>query len=91
MVAQEEELCRFGTLLFREDFGGNDPSDPAVGRTPVSGTHCRPVIPEQEWVPAATWSPNGDTAIPPLTPTRSGTSWTTTPILGILHAGTSWR
>ena len=37
MVAQEEELCRFGTLLFREDFGGNDPSDPAVGRTPVSG------------------------------------------------------
>lgn len=37
IVAQEEELCRFGTLLFRDDFGGNDPSDPAVGRTPVSG------------------------------------------------------
>ncbi len=26
-----------GTLLFREDFGGNNPSDPAVSRTPVSG------------------------------------------------------
>ena len=37
MVAQEEELCRFGTLLFREDFGGNDPSDPRVSTTPVSG------------------------------------------------------
>ena len=37
MVAQEEPLCTDGTLLFREDFGGNDPSDPAVGRTAVSG------------------------------------------------------
>ncbi|MBQ6724297.1 MAG: hypothetical protein IJQ84_07310 [Paludibacteraceae bacterium] len=29
MMAQEE-LCMDGTLLFREDFGGNDPSDPEV-------------------------------------------------------------
>jgi len=30
MVAQEEPLCTDGTLLFREDFGGNDPSNPEV-------------------------------------------------------------
>ena len=36
-VVAQEELCVNGTLLFREDFGGNDPSDPAVGRTAVSG------------------------------------------------------
>ena len=30
IVAQEEPLCTDGTLLFREDFGGNDPSDPEV-------------------------------------------------------------
>ena len=33
----QDELCMDGTLLFREDFGGNDPSDPAVGRVAVSG------------------------------------------------------
>ena len=32
-----EELCMDGTLLFREDFGGNDPNDPQVSITPVSG------------------------------------------------------
>ena len=37
LYAQEETLCMEGTLLFREDFGGNDPSDPAVNRTPVPG------------------------------------------------------
>ena len=26
-----------GTLLFREDFGGNDPSDPRVSQTPIPG------------------------------------------------------
>ena len=26
-----------GTLLFREDFGGNDPNDPRVSTTPVPG------------------------------------------------------
>ena len=31
------ELCLDGVLLFREDFGGNDPSDPVVSTTPVSG------------------------------------------------------
>ena len=33
----QDELCTDGILLFHEDFGGNDPSDPAVGRTAVSG------------------------------------------------------
>lgn len=32
-----EDLCIDGILLFREDFGGNDPNDPRVGTTPVSG------------------------------------------------------
>ena len=30
-------LCPDGILLFREDFGGNDPADPRVGQTPVPG------------------------------------------------------
>ena len=30
MVAQEETLCLDGILLFREDFGGNDPDDPEM-------------------------------------------------------------
>ena len=29
--------CPDGILLFREDFGGNDPSDPTVSHTPVAG------------------------------------------------------
>ena len=37
MVAQEEELCIDGMLLFREDFGGNDPSDPAMSMASVQG------------------------------------------------------
>ena len=32
-----QELCMDGTLLFREDFGGNDPNDPRVGQDPVQG------------------------------------------------------
>ena len=32
-----EEFCTEGTLLFREDFGGNDPNDPMVSRTPMPG------------------------------------------------------
>ncbi len=31
----KEELCMDGTLLFREDFGGNDPSDPRLVSTPA--------------------------------------------------------
>ena len=31
------EFCPDGALLFKEDFGGNDPSDPVVSHTPVSG------------------------------------------------------
>lgn len=37
MVAQEEALCIDGTLLFREDFGGNDPSDPDMSMASVQG------------------------------------------------------
>jgi hypothetical protein len=33
----EQELCSEGLLLFREDFGGNDPNDPIVGTDRVSG------------------------------------------------------
>ncbi len=37
MMAQAATLCMDGTLLFREDFGGNDPSDPVAGTDPVPG------------------------------------------------------
>lgn len=30
-------LCPEGILLFREDFGGNDPNDPRISTTPVTG------------------------------------------------------
>lgn len=32
-----QELCTDGVLLFREDFEGNNPSDPTYGSKPVSG------------------------------------------------------
>ena len=32
-----DELCMEGTLLFREDFGGNDVNDPVAGTNPVIG------------------------------------------------------
>ena len=32
-----EGLCMTGTLLFRDDFGGNNPDDPLVRQTPVPG------------------------------------------------------
>ena len=34
---EQEELCMDGTLLFREDFGGNEPNDPRVSDVPVQG------------------------------------------------------
>ena len=37
MPAPTEELCEDGTLLFREDFGGNSPNDPTVSIVPVPG------------------------------------------------------
>lgn len=37
MVAQDEPLCTDGTLLFREDFGGNNPSDPDISMASVPG------------------------------------------------------
>lgn len=36
-VVAQEELCIDGILLFREDFGGNDPNDPIVGTQHVPG------------------------------------------------------
>lgn len=37
LISQEEDLCIDGRLLFREDFGGNDPSDPAISMASVPG------------------------------------------------------
>ena len=37
LCVQAEELCMDGTLLFREDFGGNDPNDPVAGTDPAPG------------------------------------------------------
>lgn len=37
----QDELCTEGILLFREDFGGNDPNDPIVSTTPVPGMSSR--------------------------------------------------
>ena len=34
---EEPDLCMDGTLLFREDFGGNNPDDPRIGTDPVDG------------------------------------------------------
>ncbi len=31
-----DNVCPHGTLLFREDFGGNDPSDPVTSQTPLT-------------------------------------------------------
>ena len=37
LCVQADELCMDGTLLFREDFGGNDPNDPKISTTAVPG------------------------------------------------------
>ena len=44
MVAQEETLCTNGILLYKDDFGGNDPADPLVSTTPVQGMTYRQVF-----------------------------------------------
>lgn len=36
-MPEPADLCMDGTLLFREDFGGNNPSDPKISTTPVPG------------------------------------------------------
>ena len=38
---EQHPLCTEGVLLFREDFGGNDPNDPVVSTTPVPGMSSR--------------------------------------------------
>ena len=40
-------LCPDGILLFREDFGGNEPSDPRVGQTPVPGMTYQQLLDDQ--------------------------------------------
>jgi hypothetical protein len=45
----QEELCMDGTLLFREDFGGNDPDDPRVGQYPVQGMTYEQLLTD-EWM-----------------------------------------
>lgn len=45
------DLCMDGTLLFREDFGGNDPDDPRVRQTPVQGM-------TYEQTTTDVWNPN---------------------------------
>jgi hypothetical protein len=43
-VSATDNLCMDGTLLFREDFGGNDPEDPNCWRQQTrSGTGAKPV------------------------------------------------
>ena len=36
-----EDVCPHGTILFREDFGGNDPSDPITSQTPLTTMSSR--------------------------------------------------
>ena len=36
-----EDVCPRGTILFREDFGGNDPSDPITSQTPLTTMSSR--------------------------------------------------
>ena len=36
-----EDVCPHGTILFREDFGGNDPSDPITSQDPLTTMSSR--------------------------------------------------
>ena len=47
-----ENVCPRGTLLFREDFGGNDPSDPTTSQTPLTtmSSRYRQVFNVLSWV-----------------------------------------
>ena len=36
-----EDVCPRGTILFREDFGGNDPDDPVTSQTPLTTMSSR--------------------------------------------------
>ena len=49
LLYAQDELCTEGTLLFREDFGGNDPNDPRVGTTPVQGMTYEQLLTD-EWM-----------------------------------------
>ena len=47
-----ENVCPRGTILFREDFGGNDPSDPVTSPTPLTtmSSRYRQVFNVLSWV-----------------------------------------
>ena len=50
-VQPAEDLCTEGILLFREDFGGNDPNDPRVSQDPVPGMTYEQALTD-------VWNPN---------------------------------
>ena len=47
-----EDVCPHGTILFREDFGGNNPSDPVTSQTPLTtmSSRYRQVFNVLSWV-----------------------------------------
>jgi hypothetical protein len=47
-----EDVCPRGTILFREDFGGNDPSDPITSQDPLTtmSSRYRQVFNVLSWV-----------------------------------------
>ena len=74
----QEELCMDGTLLFREDFGGNNPDDPRVGQNPVQGMTYEQLLTD-EWMSMKSGKYlvtksgycNGDTSLTNLPQNRS--------------------
>ena len=48
-------VCEDGTLLFREDFGGNSPDDPAVSTTRVSGMSSKYTLSNGNYMGSATY------------------------------------
>ena len=70
-----------GTLLFREDFGGNDPNDPRVGTTPVSGMTYTQLLTDAwrsmgsgKYLLTKSGYCNGDTSMTNL-PQNRGSQW----------------
>ena len=73
-----EPLCMDGTLLFREDFGGNDPSDPRVGQDPVPGMTYTQLLTDAwrsmssgKYIVTKSGYCNGDTSLTNLPQNRS--------------------
>ncbi len=55
LPSQEQKVCADGTLLFREDFGGNSPDDPAVSTTRVSGMSSKYTLSNGNYMGSATY------------------------------------